>query len=83
MGPDACAHRSTISLGVNFRHIRRPRQGYIAAEHGTVYLANIKNQAELRAVKKEIAVTSKMLMLLQARKVEAVLAGTEKPPALD
>lgn len=52
------------------RLLRSQLEGYVAAELGAGYLANVKNQAELRVVKKEIAATAKKLKQLQTRKTE-------------
>jgi hypothetical protein len=52
------------------RLLRSQLEAHIAAELGAGYLANAKNQAELRVVKKEIAATAKKLKQLQTRKVE-------------
>ena len=67
------------------RLLRSQLEDYIASEFGANYLANVKHQAELRVVMKEIAATSKKLQALQVRKaeLEVALDGAEKPPASD
>ncbi|WP_426175977.1 hypothetical protein [Massilia sp. TWR1-2-2] len=52
------------------RLLRSQLEAHIAAELGAGYLANVKNQAELRVVQKEIAATAKKLMQLQTRRTE-------------
>jgi len=50
------------------RILRSQLETYIAAEFGEDHLAKIKNQAELRTVKKELAALNKQLAALQKRK---------------
>lgn len=52
------------------RLLRSQLEVHIAAELGPGYLANVKNQAELRLVKREIAATASKLKQLQTRKAE-------------
>ena len=47
------------------RILRSQLEEYIAAESGSEYLAQIKNKAELRAVKKQIATAKKKLKVLE------------------
>lgn len=62
------------------RLLRSQLEAYIAAELGAGYLANVKSQAELRVVKKEIAAAAKKLKQLQTRKaeLEALLVDARK-----
>jgi len=52
------------------RILRRQLEAYIAEELGEENLSNVKNQTELRKVKKEIASLNKKLKDLQSRKTE-------------
>ena len=52
------------------RILRRQLEEYIAEELGEAYLVRVKNQSELRRVKKEISDLSKRLDALQNRKNE-------------
>ena len=52
------------------RILRRQLEAYIAEELGEGNLSNVKNQTELRKVKKEIANLNKRLKELQSRKTE-------------
>ena len=52
------------------RILRSQLETYIATEFGEDHLAKIKNQAELRRVKKELAALNKQLAALQDRKRE-------------
>lgn len=56
------------------RILRSQLEEYIAAELGSRYLAKIKNEAELRAVKKQISSAQKNLKVLELRKKELELA---------
>lgn len=56
------------------RILRSQLEKYIAAELGPKYLAKIKNETELRAVKKQIAKAKKELMALELRKKELELS---------
>ena len=51
------------------RILRRQLEKYIAQELGGEYLMKLKNQTELRAIKKEIADLKKRLDSLQARQL--------------
>jgi len=53
-----------------FRVLRRQLEAYIAKELGKGRLATVKNEAELRKVKKEINDLNKSLRALQDRKKE-------------
>lgn len=64
-------YRHGAVLGSPFlRLLGNQLENYIVAELGAGYLANVKNRAELRVVKKEIAATAKKLKQLQTRKTE-------------
>jgi len=52
------------------RILRRQLEAYISDELGEGHLSNVKNQKELRKVKKEIANLNKRLKGLQSRKTE-------------
>jgi len=52
------------------RLLRSQIEKYIAEELGHDRLSNVKNQTELRKIKKEIANLKKTLNKLQARKIE-------------
>jgi hypothetical protein len=52
------------------RLLRSQLESYITAELGEGYLRNVKDQAELRKVKKEIGTLNKQLKQLQGRKLE-------------
>ena len=52
------------------RILRRQLEAYIAEELGDGNLSNVKNQTELRKVKKEITNLNKRLKELQSRKAE-------------
>lgn len=52
------------------RVLRSQLERYIAEQHGSRHLVSIKAQAELRSVKKEIAVLKRKLTELQIRKAE-------------
>ena len=52
------------------RILRSQLEKYIVAEFGDGHLQRIKGQAELRKVKKEMAVLNKKLIALQKRKME-------------
>ena len=52
------------------RILRRQLEAYIVEELGGGHLSNVKNQTELRKVKKEIANLNKRLKELQFRKTE-------------
>lgn len=62
------------------RLLRSQLEAHIATELGAGYLANVKNQAELRGVKKEIAATARKLKQLQTRQaaLEASLVDAKK-----
>ena len=52
------------------RILRSQLEEYIVAELGSAYLAKVKNDFELRAIKKEISATKKKLNELELRKKE-------------
>jgi hypothetical protein len=52
------------------RILRTQLEEYIADELGKEYLIKVKNQLELRKIKKEISDIKKRLSLLQIRKLE-------------
>ena len=52
------------------RILRSQLEKYIAAKLGKKYLARIKNDAELKKIKREITALKKNLKELQARKIE-------------
>jgi hypothetical protein len=56
------------------RVLRSQLEEYISTELGSEYLAKIKNETELRAVKKQIAAAQKNLKALELRKKELELA---------
>ena len=58
------------------RVLRSQLEKYIVEELGSDYLKRIKNQTELRAIKKEMADLKKRLNALQTRK--AAIEGTPK-----
>lgn len=55
------------------RVLRSQLEKYISKELGDVYLANVKHQAELREVKKNIASLKKKLKVLESRKTDIEL----------
>ena len=57
------------------RILRSQLEDYIVAELGAAYLAKVKNEFELRTIKKEISATKKKLNELELRKkdLEAAL----------
>jgi hypothetical protein len=57
------------------RILRSQLERYIAEQLGSNYLVSRKSQAELRKVKKEIAVTKKKLADLEARRAEIEKLG--------
>ena len=58
------------------RVLRSQLEKYIVKELGRDYLTRLKNQTELRAIKKEMADLKKRLNVLETRK--AVIEGTRK-----
>ncbi|PIP05158.1 MAG: hypothetical protein COX52_13490 [Syntrophobacterales bacterium CG23_combo_of_CG06-09_8_20_14_all_48_27] len=52
------------------RILRSQLEKYIADELGKEYLAKVKNEVELRKIKKEISNTKKRLNVLQIRRLE-------------
>jgi len=52
------------------RVLRSQMEKYIAEELGTEYLMKVKNESELRKIKKEISEINKRLKVLQDRKTE-------------
>lgn len=56
------------------RILRSQLEEYIAAELGPKYLAKTKNEAELRAIRKQIATAKKNLKVLELRKKELQLS---------
>ena len=52
------------------RILRRQLEEYITAELGIEYLVKVKNELELRKIKKEIADLKTRLAILQIRKAE-------------
>lgn len=52
------------------RILRSQLEDYIVSELGTEYLAKIKNEFELRTIKKQISATKKKLNALKFRKKE-------------
>ena len=62
--------KGTVWGNPYLRLLKNQLEAYIAEELGVGYLTNIKNQAELRKVKREIASTGKKLKTLQIRKRE-------------
>lgn len=58
------------------RVLRSQLEKYIAAELGADYLRRVKNQTELRAIKKEMTDLKKKLQALQDRK--AAIEGSVK-----
>lgn len=52
------------------RVLRSQLEGYIAAEFGPGHLIRIKNELELRTIKKQILETKKKLKVLEARRTE-------------
>ena len=52
------------------RVLRSQLEAYIADQLGTEYLMKVKNELELRKIKKEISDTKKKLEALQIRKIE-------------
>jgi hypothetical protein len=53
-----------------FKILRSQLEPYIISELGLEYLMKVKNEAELKVVKKEISATKKNLNLLEIRKKE-------------
>ena len=54
------------------RLVRSQLEKYIGEELGEAYLVKVKNQAELRRVKKEISALKKKLKALEGRKADLV-----------
>ena len=52
------------------RILRSQLEKYIATKLGKKYLAKVKNEAELKKIKREISVIKKKMKELQARKIE-------------
>ena len=52
------------------RILRSQLEDYIVAELGAGYLAKVKNEFELRTIKKQISATKKKLKALELRKKE-------------
>lgn len=52
------------------RVLRSQLEAYIADQLGTEYLMKVKNELELRKIRKEISDTKKKLEALQIRKIE-------------
>jgi hypothetical protein len=63
------------------RILRRQLEEFIADRMGKKYLEKVKNEAELKMVKKEIAEFKKQLMVLEVRKAQ--LEGSLKKPSKD
>jgi hypothetical protein len=64
------------------RLLRSQLEAYIVEELGLDYLSRLKNQTELRKVKKEINSLTKKLNVLQIRKKELEVALGEAPPTV-
>lgn len=65
----ALEYREGVMWGNPYLRILRSKlEKYITAEKGEDYLIKIKDQTELRRIKKEISETKKKLSLLQERK---------------
>ena len=62
------------------RLLRSQLEAYIVEELGPEYLSRLKDQTELRKVKKEINSLTKKLNVLQIRKKELEVALGEAPP---
>jgi len=60
----------SISGNPYLRILRRQLEEYIGDELGIEYLAKVKNELELRTIKKEISELKKRLTALQIRKIE-------------